>query len=299
MSTELVPSCEAIIDRVCLALPSPNSRRAYTRALRDFFVWLEEKRLQGAAELNRETVLAYREYMVGRGLQNASINQALAALKKLAEEAMLDSLLPPMAERGISSIRLLPKQGSRLLRWLTVDQLKALLALPDRSTAWGRRDRVLLSLMGLAGLRREECTALQCTNVQYRDNRMVLEVAGKGNKTRVMATHALLQDAIEDWMITDNIFEGQLLRRIEKNGLPGDGLTRDGVRMVIDRYSERMGMKFTPHDLRRTAARLMRKGGAEIDRIKATLGHAAVSTTEHYIGQIMDLDSPACDMIQL
>ncbi len=45
----------------------------------------------------------------------------------------------------------------------------------------------------------------------------------------------------------------------------------------------------TPHDLRRTYARLSREGGASIEQISRTLGHSSVQTTERYIGALLEL----------
>lgn len=56
-----------------------------------------------------------------------------------------------------------------------------------------------------------------------------------------------------------------------------------------------------PHDLRRTYAKLCRAGGAPLEQITATLGHASVHTTERYLGTELELRrGKACgDYIQI
>jgi integrase len=44
-----------------------------------------------------------------------------------------------------------------------------------------------------------------------------------------------------------------------------------------------------PHDLRRTFAKLAYKGGAKLDEIQLSLGHASIQTTERYLGVQQDL----------
>ena len=45
----------------------------------------------------------------------------------------------------------------------------------------------------------------------------------------------------------------------------------------------------TPHDLRRTCAKLCRAGGGELEQIQLLLGHASIQTTERYLGVKQDL----------
>ena len=40
----------------------------------------------------------------------------------------------------------------------------------------------------------------------------------------------------------------------------------------------------TPHDLRRTCARLCHLAGGELDQIQFLLGHVSIQTTERYLG---------------
>ena len=51
------------------------------------------------------------------------------------------------------------------------------------------------------------------------------------------------------------------------------------------------------HDLRRTFAKLAHKGGAGLDQIQLSLGHASIKTTERYVGIAQDLQDAPCDHI--
>ena len=53
------------------------------------------------------------------------------------------------------------------------------------------------------------------------------------------------------------------------------------------------------HDLRRTYAKLAHKGGAKLDQIQLSLGHASLTTTERYLGVRQNLDDAPCDYLQL
>jgi integrase len=60
------------------------------------------------------------------------------------------------------------QKGTRLGNWLTREQAKALLAVPDRSTLKGKRDYVILALLGGCALRRQELATLDVETIQLR-----------------------------------------------------------------------------------------------------------------------------------
>jgi integrase len=52
-----------------------------------------------------------------------------------------------------------------------------------------------------------------------------------------------------------------------------------------------------PHDLRRTAAKLCRSKGGELEQIKFLLGHESILTTERYLGSEQDLKNAVNDAL--
>jgi integrase/recombinase XerD len=69
---------------------------------------------------------------------------------------------------------------------------------------------------------------------------------------------------------------------------------------IVTRYCEALGFANTaPHDLRRTAAKLMRAGGASLEQISLTLGHESLDVTKRYLGTELDLTDAATDAIDL
>jgi integrase len=55
----------------------------------------------------------------------------------------------------------------------------------------------------------------------------------------------------------------------------------------------------TPHDLRRTCAKLCRKAGSELEQIQLLLGHASIQTTERYLGTKQDLVQAVNDRVKI
>lgn len=61
-------------------------------------------------------------------------------------------------------------------------------------------------------------------------------------------------------------------------------LSPSAVRDIVRHYGGLIGVELAPHDLRRTHAKLARLGGASLESVCATLGHASIQTTMRYIG---------------
>ncbi len=67
---------------------------------------------------------------------------------------------------------------------------------------------------------------------------------------------------------------------------------------VVKEFAEKTGIsKLTPHDLRRSCARLCRAAGGELEQIQFLLGHILVQTTERYLGCTQRIASAVNDKI--
>ena len=97
------------------------------------------------------------------------------------------------------------------------------------------------------------------------------------------------------------ISSGAELRRVDKGGRVGDGpITAQAVFEAVVSYACKAGLgKITPHDLRRTFAKLAHLGRAPLEQIQISLGHASIQTTERYLGLKQNLHDAPCDRLGL
>ena len=93
-------------------------------------------------------------------------------------------------------------KGTRLGNWLTRDQAKELLTVPDRSKIKGKRDYVILALLLGCALRRQELASLDVNRIQMREGRWVLpDLRGKGGRVRTVAIPIWVKHGIDAWMV--------------------------------------------------------------------------------------------------
>ena len=60
-------------------------------------------------------------------------------------------------------------------------------------------------------------------------------------------------------------------------------LTGKDVRTVCSKLSIATAIKFTPHVLRHTFAKLSLEGGMDVFEVKEMMGHSDIATTQHYL----------------
>lgn len=156
-----------------------------------------------------------------------------------------------------------------------------------------------------AGLRRSEVAELAFERIQQREGRWVIvDLLGKGNRVRTIPIPSWAKVAIDEWVKVSGIEPtGRVFRGVYKGGRSlqagSDGITPQVVYDVVQEYAGGLGFSLAAHDLRRTFAKLAHKGGAQLDQIQLTLGHASLKTTEKYLGIQQDLTDAPCDHLGL
>ena len=287
-----------LVDLVLDGLPSPHSRRAYGRALSEFFAWYPSN--APGEGFTRALVQRYRSHLAERSLSAASINLHLAAVRKLAAEASANYLIDPSAASAIASVPGARSSGTRSGNWLTLEQARRLLAVPDPATKKGLRDRVLLGFLVGCGLRRGELAGLDFHDVSQREGRWaIVDLVGKHGRVRTVPMPSWVFAVLDEWAAAAGITSGPVLRPVSKGGLVGSGpVTAQAVFETVTRHARLAGLgKVTPHDLRRTFAKLAHQGRAPLEQIQISLGHASIQTTERYLDLKQNLHDAPCDRL--
>jgi site-specific recombinase XerD len=281
------------------SLGSPGSRRVYEFALDQFIAWYcSEPRLA----FNRIVVTRYRMYLESRGLAANTINQQLAAVRRIAHEAADAGLLSPELAAGISRVRGVKQLGFRTGNWLSADECSAVLRHAFGSSLRAKRDYAMLAMLFGCGFRRSELVGLEMDDIQVRQGHWaVVDLIGKGGHIRTVPIPLWAKAALDEWTVAAGIREGKIFRAVARTDkIWGDGISQNVVWYVVKGCAEKAGLQhIAPHDLRRTCAKLCHTNGGEIEQIQFLLGHASVQTTERYLGCKQNLGHPVNDLFQL
>jgi integrase len=210
-----------------------------------------------------------------------------------------DGLLDPVTASAIAAVKGPSRRGVRAGNWLTLLQVEELLGRPDGATIKGRRDRALLSVLIGAGLRRAETAKLTFDHLRQRDGRWVIvDLLGKHDRIRTVPIPGWCKVAIDGWREAAQLDSGRVFRPLNRAGqVSGQALTPDRIYQIVKTYGAAVGVKISPHDLRRSFAKLAHKGRAALEQIQFSLGHESILTTERYLGTRQDLANAPCDVL--
>src|SRR5262245_60492286 len=133
------------------SLGSPASRRVYEYAIDQFIAWYcSEPRLA----FNRIVVVRYRMHLESRGLAANTINQQLAAVRRLAHEAADSGLLSPELAAGISRVKGVKQLGFRSGNWLSAAVSADVLQHASGNGMRAKRDYAIVVMLLDCGFRR-------------------------------------------------------------------------------------------------------------------------------------------------
>jgi integrase len=142
-------------------------------------------------------------------------------------------------------------------------------------------------LLLACGLRRHEAVTLTLDNLQQREEHWaIVDLVGKAGHVQTVPIPDWMKRELDEWLATAAVDRGKVFRRVNKVGRTwGDGMTEKSVWHIVKEAAKTIGVaKVSPHDLRRTCARLCHTSGGELEQIQFLLGHVLIQTTERYLG---------------
>ena len=240
-------------------------------------------------QLDRKTIEDFLNWIeIERKCCVSTRNQRLSAIHAFFKYLQSEK---PHALYQYQQILAIPikKSVKKSIHYLTLDAVKKLLNMPDRTTKRGRRDLVLLSLLYDSGARVQELADLKVANIRLNRPATVI-ITGKANKTRIVPLMEPMAKLIEQYLADNG------LNRPQCNEYPlfcnraCQKLTRSGITYILHKYFNDANRLFpdgwpdtiSPHMLRHSKAMHLLQSGLNLIYIRDLLGHVNVQTTEIY-----------------
>lgn len=233
-------------------------------------------------KLRRSHVQAIISKLSEQGLSPSTVNTYLSAIKGVALEAWMANLITAHDHSMIKQVKSLRGKKVRQGSALSQENVIKLLDI-DLSTPIGVRNLAIFSLMIGCGLRRAEVVALNVSDLDKENGRIIIR--GKGNKERVMYVPASTLENIKNWISLAYLsVENPMFTRIFKShGVTTKRLSSQAIYLFMQDQQAKAGLSgLSPHDLRRTFATILLKKGEDLITVKEAMGHSSVETTQTY-----------------
>jgi site-specific recombinase XerD len=251
-------------------------------------------------DITADEVIAFLQYLEDeRRVSLRTRNCRLAAIRSFFSYA---ASREPAAAAQVSAILGIPlKRGPRAaLCYLDADEVKAIIAQPDRRELLGQRDHALLALLYSTGGRIQEILGVRPRDIRF-ERPPQLRLFGKGRKERACPLMPEMAALLADLLRRDPRSDDEVLFRNRY----GEPLGASGVRFVLRRYARTAAAqvrtlaakRVTPHTFRRTCAVHLVASGVDTTVIQGWLGHASLDTTNHYAQADMQTKRKALELL--
>ena len=265
---------------------SPLTVQSYGVALRQFrefftgldatWTWTDVD-----ADVVRRWVAARR----AEGIHPRTLQRSLSALRSFYRYLIRTDRATRNPAYGVHN----PKADKPLPAFVRPKEMDRLLdhtAFPD--DFFGRRDHLILLMLYSTGLRRSELVALNVGDIDLASSE--LKVTGKRNKQRIIPFGTELHEALRSFiseLSARPCGDSSLTSPAEHPLFPskrGGRIASGTVGKVVHDYLSLVTTqrRRTPHVLRHTFATALLNGGADLEAVRALLGHESLRTTEIY-----------------
>lgn len=247
---------------------SAHTRRAYAAEVARFRAFVNKP----LSWVTLTDLQAWAEQLGQGGLQPASQNRAVTALKSLLAFAQQTGYLPFNVG---AAVKLRPNRDTLAQRILEESAVARLIAAAPEG-----RNRVLLKLLYVSGVRVSEVCGLKWCDALARQEGGQITVFGKGGKTRTV----LLKPKVWQQLLSLK-GEAKAVDPVFRSRKGGGALDVSQVRRIVYAAARKAGLeqKVSPHWMRHAHASHALDRSAPIHLVQATLGHASVSTTGRYL----------------
>ncbi len=256
---------------------SANTRIAYGRDLRKFFLFLKKRRVD-AAQAGEADLVAFLHHQSRSGLNARSQARLVSSLKAFYRFLALDGRIKASPAANLAS----PRMWQSLPKFLSVGQVESLLAQPDSAELRGLRDKAMLETAYAAGLRVSELVGLKPEDLNLDEGFLICR--GKGEKERVVPLGVSAVYAVKDYLASGR-------PRLDKTASVslfltrrGGPFTRQGFWKLLREYAGKAGLQpgLSPHVLRHSFATHLLERGADLRSVQLMLGHSQITTTQIY-----------------
>jgi site-specific recombinase XerD len=237
-------------------------------------------------QIDAHMVLGFLQY-IETERKNGSVtrNARLAAIRSFMR--YIEYQVPSALEQ-VRQILAIPikKTDTKLVAYLTLEEMQAILNVPDPHTRFGIRDRAMLDICFVAGLRVSELLGLRVDDVSFEPQPFV-RIIGKGRRERVLPLWKRTGSNLRAWLaIRGEATVPELF--LNSHGGP---LTRTGFEYVLRQRVAPARLicpslrdkHVSPHTLRHGCAMLILQTTHDIRKVALWLGHSSVQTSELYL----------------
>ena len=265
-----------------------DTLKTYRGNFEAWLTWCRENQVH-PGQATVENVKGWRQGLIAAGSKPSTISLKLTTVRRFYQSAVDRGILesnPAANVRAPRERRAVKEQ----IKYLSAGEAELLFrAVPKDSEIKSLRDKAMIGLMALEGLRRVEIVRSCVSDIGSDLEGLRLLVHGKG-KERFIYPREDTARALKDYLTARGAVERDdhgepLFVQIRKGGTAMGRISRTGVNKVVNHYLHKAGLKregLSCHALRHTCGALLYQATRDVRAVQETLGHSNIATSAGY-----------------
>lgn len=262
---------------------SPKTVATYTRALKQFFIYLSANEIKKPSYTD---VIKYREYLM-QGHKPATVNAYIMAVKQFFRWTECEGLYVNIA-KNVKAPRLNKEHRKDNLQPKQVKKVLEVLSKAKGNGVIGIRNYAILMLLLGTGMRTVEIRRANVGDLRTIGDSTVLFVQGKGEleKTKYIKLVEEVEEALRAYLIfRGSVKSDEPLFTSYSNNSTGKRLTERSISGIVKQAYINAGFnsdRLTAHSTRHTAVTAALQGGENLEAVKYFARHKDLETTLIY-----------------
>jgi integrase/recombinase XerC/integrase/recombinase XerD len=265
-----------------------DTLKTYRGNFQAWLTWCGENSVH-PGQATVDDVKGWRQNLVANGSKPSTIALKLTTIRRFYQSAVDRGILksnPAVNVRAPKERRAVKEQ----IKYLSAGEAELLFrAVPKNSKLKSLRDKAMIGLMALEGLRRVEIVRACVSDIVNDLEGLRLLIHGKG-KERFIYPREDTAWALQEYLTARGAVERDdhgepLFVQIRKGGTAMARISRTGVNKVINHYLQKAGLKregLSCHALRHTCGALLYQATRDVRAVQETLGHSNIATSASY-----------------
>lgn len=276
-----------------------TTRRSYRTKVLLWFRWLARQRIDPRQPARRH-ILEYKQDLEREQKSALTVDGYVTAVRLFYKFCASRNYYGDIGQGVRSSVRY---KGHRKGR-LTAEEAGRLLESVDTTTFIGKRDKLMLAMMLLLGMRTCEVEHVNRDDIERTDDHLVvlyIQRKGRHEKAEAMALPGMVIDLLAEYEADRVTYPGAdgalFVSSCRKNC---HRLRRTSISQIVHARLAGIGIvnpAITAHSLRHTCACLMVEAGVDLETVRDMLGHTTTNTTRIYAQEVharmLLVDSPS------
>ncbi|MBQ8635449.1 tyrosine recombinase XerC [bacterium] len=257
---------------------SSHTIRAYCADVYTFLLWIGD---ENPLEIEPLKFSGYLQFISKINYTKTTVARKIASIRAFYKFLYQEELI----EYNPADNILIPKQNKALPHFLYEDEVENILRGIKIDTPAGYRNRIILELLWVSGMRISELSSLNYENLNLDQNE--IRVFGKGAKERIV----LIPDKTKEGLLNYIENVSDLICKTSKNqsnplfiNYNGYRLQPQSIRKALKTCLDNIQFNkyVTPHVFRHSFATKMLENGADLRIVQELLGHSSIKNTQIY-----------------